>query len=494
MNMLKYIISILSLLMVSVFLSSCSNYSLVDLIELRNQTIEAGSEDVDWSTKIIGDISNIVTMTELEDNVDYNTPGEYTIIVLIVDSKGNEVELASTITVIDTSKPSFRIDDYTVEAGTEDVDWTLRVNDLTDNSDTQLSIVEVDGVDYDTPGEYKVVIIVSDEFDNIATEIATITVIDTTAPTFEIDDQVIKAGLYNSLESFIKNINENSDGELIYSENNTSIEYDKHGVYTAEIVLTDESGNQASQEVIITVLEPLIDLLLQESFTISPIKVETYNALYSDYNIQFDAVYYVDNYDSVRGTIFEVNNQVDLENLFTLVSDESFLENEIIFVYKLEHYVLVMNHPTDSIFPDLIELYNFSNNYQYDYFYKNDVIHPLIEYLMSTSDSFEDSTGHLIDPETGAYFGTDVFMRSLNTFENEWYGGYIIELDNMDDTMTIYEMEINNTISYGCCTVTTIQYQNIVLRITAQRYYEYLIFENLPEGLEYIVHNPVIFD
>ena len=36
---------------------------------------------------------------------------------------------------------------------------------------------------------------------------------------------------------------------------------------------------------------------------------------------------------------------------------------------------------------------------------------------------------------------------------------------------------------------TFIQYQNIVLKIITTYNFEYLIFENLPEGLEYITYN-----
>ena len=490
----KRIFMITSLLIFLILLASCTKYVVNDSLVLVNQTIEAGSEDIDWSLEVIGDTTSIISITEIEDNIDYYTPGEYTINVLVAYDEDNEIELDATITVIDTTKPTFLVEDTTIEAGTKDIDWTTQVSGLSDNSSSVFVVEEVDSVDYDTPGEYEVVVLVSDESENIAYEVITVTVIDTIAPTFDIDNQVIETGAYSSLESFIINIVENSDDELVYSEVDSIIDYDSQGVYTVEVALADNSGNQSSQEVTITIMDPILYTLTQESFNITALDEETYTSLYSEYNVSFDSVYTLSNDENICGTIFKVNNRTELNDLFAQLEDESYYRNEIIFVYLIEDYILMINHPTDSTFPQLLEQFNFEYNYQYGYFYHEDVVHPFVEYLMTSSDHFEDSTGHLIDPDSGAYYGTSIFLRDLSFLSNEWYDGYVIELDNIEDAMDIYEIETNNLPAYGCCTTTIIQYQNIVLRITAQRYYEYLIFDSLPGEIEYIAFNPVIFD
>jgi len=492
--MIKKITKITGLLLLLIFLSACSRDTVHPSLELNNQTIEVGREDVDWSLEVIGVTSNVISISELEDNVDYDTPGEYTVKVLVQYDEDNEIELTATITVIDTTNPTFLIENTTIEAGTEDIDWTTRINDLSDNRSSVLVVKEVDGVDYDTPGEYEVAIIVSDESGNTAYEVIIVTVVDTIAPTFDMDDQVIETGTYSSLEPFIINIVENSDDDLVYSEVDSVIDYDSQGVYTVEIALTDNSGNQTSQEVTITILDPILYTLTQESFNITTLDEETYTNLYSQYNITFDSVYTLNDNEDISGTIFKVTERTELSDLFRQLEDESYYKNEIIFVYKIEDYVLMITHPTDSTFPQLLEPFNFEYNYQYGYFYLEGFEHPFVEYLMTSSDHFEDSTGHLIDPDSGAYFGTSIFLRDLSFLSNEWYGGYVIELDNIEDAITIYEIETSNLVTYGCCTVTIIQYQNIVLRITAQYSYEYLIFDNLPEELEYIAFNPAIFD
>ena len=198
-DMCKKIIKISSLVLFLILIAACSGDTVNDSLELANKNIEAGSEDIDWSLEVLGDTSAILSISELEDNIDYDTPGEYSIKVLVVYDEDNEIELNATITVIDTIKPTFSAEDTTIEAGTENIDWTTQVSDLSDNSYSVLVIEEVDGVDYDSPGEYEVVVLVSDESENTAFEIITVTVIDTTAPTFDIENQIIETGAYSSL-------------------------------------------------------------------------------------------------------------------------------------------------------------------------------------------------------------------------------------------------------------------------------------------------------
>src|SRR5690606_2967674 len=61
-------------------------------------------------------------------------------------------------------------------------------------------------------------------------------------------------------------------------------------------------------------------------------------------------------------------------------STASYLDLNIWFVYRIESYVLNMNHGFNSSFPDVFEDELFDYNYQYDYHYLGGE-HPFLEEL-----------------------------------------------------------------------------------------------------------------
>ena len=304
-----------------------------------NQTIESGAYiNIDWTTYItnVSDNSDgVLTSSEIEDNVDYNTPGIYIINVKVVDESLNEISHTFNVTVEDTTAPAFTITDQTIEIYIATIDWTTYITDQIDNSDGVLTSFEIlTNVDYDNLGTYTVTVKLVDESLNESTQTINVTVRDTTAPiitligdsiiyvecsgtytelsanftdnydttsavvvagdivnssvlgtytvtynvidsegnaaievtrsvvvedttapTFYIDDLTIEAGAYTSLEPLFTNIVENSDSELVYSEPGLKVDYDTPGTYTLPVRLTDQSGNYSEMYISITVVD-----------------------------------------------------------------------------------------------------------------------------------------------------------------------------------------------------------------------------------------------
>lgn len=72
------------------------------VLEIADQSITETDADVDWTTMLESATDNYddtVLVTELEDNVEYGTPGEYTVILSATDSSGNTSNKTITVTV-----------------------------------------------------------------------------------------------------------------------------------------------------------------------------------------------------------------------------------------------------------------------------------------------------------------------------------------------------------------------------------------------------------
>jgi P2-related tail formation protein len=217
-----------------------------------DQTIEAGISDIDWTTVIENETDNsdgVLTKVEVEDNVDYNTPGTYKVTVKLLDESLNEAIHSFNVEVIDTTPPIFdNIPDQTIEAGVSDINWITVIENETDNSDGILTKVEVeDNVDYDTPGTYKVTVKLLDESLNETSKTFNVEVVDTTSPTFDnIPDQSIEAGVSDiDWTTLITNETDNSTGVLTKVEVEDTIDYTTPGAYTVTVKVTDESLNEA---------------------------------------------------------------------------------------------------------------------------------------------------------------------------------------------------------------------------------------------------------
>ena len=239
---------------------------------IENQEIESGDYlDIDWTTYILNEEDNIegvLTKIEVDDSVDYNTPGTYNVTVKLVDEMLNETSQSFSVTVVDTTAPTFDlILDQAIDAGVSDIDWTTYILNEADNSDGVLTKVEVlDTVDYNTPGNYPVTVKLMDVYGNETSQTFIVSVFDIDSPTFDlILDQVIEAGLIDiDWSTYIVNEMDNSDGVLTKIELFDEVDYDTPGSYFVMVSLIDESFNETIQMFMVTVIDttaPSFDLI-----------------------------------------------------------------------------------------------------------------------------------------------------------------------------------------------------------------------------------------
>ena len=189
------------------------------------------------------------TPVSITGSVDTNTLGSNTITYTAIDSAGNKAELNRTVIVQDTTKPVITLlgeSDITIEGGSSYIDAGATVSD---NYDTNLSIVTTGEVNSSKVGAYILTFSATDSSGNQATQTRIIHVIDTTAPTLTlignnpvtimIGDTYIDAGA---------SATDNLDGD-ISSKISIFSPVDNHiaNTYTVTYNVMDGHGNSASK-------------------------------------------------------------------------------------------------------------------------------------------------------------------------------------------------------------------------------------------------------
>jgi len=227
---------------------------------IANQTIEAGTADIDWSILIVNEADNsdgILISSEHNENVNYDTPGTYAVIVKLVDESGNETRQGFNVIVEDTTNPTFDvIADQTVEAMTVDIDWSSLIMNEADNSDGFLIPSEViDNVDYDTLGDYTVTVKLVDESGNETIQTFNVTVEDTTGPNFDglsNLEYILEEDAPNYLAQIIAI--DIMDGDLTSAiiVDDSNVNYEIIGSYQVAYSVSDHSDNITTE--IITVI------------------------------------------------------------------------------------------------------------------------------------------------------------------------------------------------------------------------------------------------
>jgi len=220
---------------------------------IGDQEIEAGVYlDIDWSLLITDATDNSFQATyvyEEVDEIDYNTPGRYLVVVSVTDDYNNQALNFIYVTVIDTTKPEFDvISEFSLDEDLyETYDWLNLVSQVTDNSDLPVYIyVASDPVKYHEPGTYIVTIIAYDSSYNFNAKTIEVTINDITPPDFDpITDQTIEVGGLSTIDwrSLITNATDNYSTQLHYSKTADNVDYLTVGTYEIKVRVADQAGN-----------------------------------------------------------------------------------------------------------------------------------------------------------------------------------------------------------------------------------------------------------
>ena len=180
--------------------------------------------------------------------VDNHRLGQYTIEYQIGDKTYNlDVE------VVDTKAPTFDIKDLDVDLGTN-----VKPEDFITNlkDETKTTVAFKEEYPLNKAGEYKVIIVVSDEANNQTEKEATIKIVkDEEKPTLTgLKDLTVEVGHKINYLSGIK-AKDNRDPEPKIEVNSKQVNLSKVGTYDVIYTVTDEAGNQNKYTKKVTVVE-----------------------------------------------------------------------------------------------------------------------------------------------------------------------------------------------------------------------------------------------
>ncbi len=230
---------------------------------VSNQTIEAGElTQNDW-TKVVYDVYDNETTNVLldynDDNLVYDTVGEYEVYVYCQDEANNKRTIDMMVSVIDTTKPTYDVSNVQIEAGEYvDIDWATYILNEEDNSTSFLTKAEaIDSVVYDKVDVYTVEVTVEDESGNKKSQTFSVSVIDTTSPSFEFYNVSIGIDEHTNIDwiTYILNEEDNSDSNLFFAEVSDGVTYSSLGEYFVTVKVEDESGNFLEKEAMVSVVD-----------------------------------------------------------------------------------------------------------------------------------------------------------------------------------------------------------------------------------------------
>jgi hypothetical protein len=189
------------------------------------------------------------------------------------------------------------------------------------------------------------------------------------------------------------------------------------------------------------------------------------------------------------GIIYEVSNE-DVESFYTDRQDYSYLLNDIVFIYKVENYVLEMYHSTTSTFAGFMRHYDFEANFQYELFFSGELeYHPLIQRMFDNGGYIwkEETEEHIVEYHD-AYNRLNLQIESIRIipFNNVSYT--VVEYKSSEEAYQafIYQDTLNagtfNSFRYY------VQYQNYVFIIDVLNVHIDLIYTPF-EDVDFVAYS-----
>jgi alpha-tubulin suppressor-like RCC1 family protein len=243
---------------------------------IDDQVIEVSEYmDIDWTSYIKNPIdydSDTFTLIEVEDNVDYNSVGVYTVTVKIMDPDSNESSQTFEVTVTDTKAPIFTpIEDQFLDYGNDtNIDWLDYYTDLADNSGKDIEVIIDTDIDYDNLGDYTVTMTFIDESGNESKDQFNVQILDMSAPSFDIiQSQEFEENEVDSFDwlTLVNNLYDNYTTEIHLEVVTNTVDFTAVGDYVVTITAVDEFFNFYSQTFEVSVLDtepPIFDVYNQE--------------------------------------------------------------------------------------------------------------------------------------------------------------------------------------------------------------------------------------
>ncbi len=220
-----------------------------------------------------------------------------------------------------------------------------------------------------------------------------------------------------------------------------------------------------------------------------------YNNQFSSINVTFNNIYTFEDESSVDyGYIYDIEDEDKLATFFENRKEYSTMENDIIFIYMLDNYVLEVYQTTNSTFPGFLRNYEFEANYQYYMFYTSDLVYPpIISALLENGATLESSytDRELIEPNGLTYLNIHIRQAYEIRDGNVKSTIIVIEVNSIDDAILVYENQADLFFPASAYSYMFVQYQNLVLKITYPHYTQSEVLNAIMGDVAYEMYDEV---
>jgi len=278
---------------------------------------------------------------------------EATIVLKLSDSKGEAINYALKETNI---PPVINVRDaINVEAGTtlNDLMESFDITSIYGN-DIEITLIGTPSLKLDEIGDYEVTIKATDTYGNISQKTVSMTVLDTTPPSFDVKDQSLPKGVFSTYDwtEFIINKSDNAKGLLEAEIIEDNVLFDTLGAYTVTVALVDASSNRSEKTFNVNIVEdpPTLSLVGDRFMTIDVfsdfsdpyVSVDDDNAVITvsgsvdtsklgTYTLSYDAT---NEFGFKAATIYREVTVVDQEAPTISLRGDEIIESTVNFTYR----------------------------------------------------------------------------------------------------------------------------------------------------------------
>ena len=205
----------------------------------------------------IDEADGYVDISIKSNNVEIRTPGEYQVVLLSVDSKGNSAEITINVDVLaDTVAPVIKgYEDWTINAGDMQPYYLGWVSASDDVDESVYPYIKFNNVNNKKGGVYEVVIAAVDFSGNEATVTIKVTVIRDANPPVLTGPSEMKLFVGSEMPGFFSLVSgyDLIDGKVHVTITSSNVDLTKAGVYEVVYTATDSDGNEANKTLVVTV-------------------------------------------------------------------------------------------------------------------------------------------------------------------------------------------------------------------------------------------------
>lgn len=234
-------------------LVACGDREIPTFDDILDQTVDVGSEPTNWETLIenLSDNESSVDALDIQvdDNVDYDVPGTYTVTITVTDENDNTASFTFNVTVEDNVKPVITLNGEAAVSIVAGESFTDPGATFSDNVDGTGAATVSGNVNTAVAGSYTLTYSYTDASGNVAdavTRTVTVLPVDTQAPTITLNGEAtlnVEAGstFTDPGATFTDNLDGTGDALVQGSVDTSAL-----GSYTLTYTYTDNQGNAAT--------------------------------------------------------------------------------------------------------------------------------------------------------------------------------------------------------------------------------------------------------